>query len=217
MRRLRAFKKKRSAIKKLVLPKPSNIQTTKDVCWDTRAPSSGRSNPDIIITMNKYMWFPQEAKSCRLYDPFFNTGAVKKSYVEVGWQVDNIDHRHENCFECFELRVTQKTLFLTNPPFLEDVLLSFFALLALMDPLSYYCARTPPQTLATNHPYYTRFLYQKCVILWHFQSKKWLRALLGRWRIFFRYVLKFTLLHHVLLELKRFFFQKHPKISYYEF
>ena len=133
MRRLRAFKKKRSAIKKLVLPKPSNIQKTKDVCWDTRAPSSGRSNPDIIITMNKYKWFPQEAKSCRLYDPFFNTGAVKKSYVEVGWQVDNIDHRHENCFECFELRVTQKTLFLTNPPFLEDVLLSFFALLALMD------------------------------------------------------------------------------------
>ena len=53
--------------------------------------------------------------------------------MEVGWQVDNIDHRHENCFESFELRVTQKTLFLTNPTFLEDVLLSFFALLALMD------------------------------------------------------------------------------------
>ena len=53
--------------------------------------------------------------------------------MEVGWQVDNIDHRHENCFECFALRVTQKTLFLTNPPFLEDALLSFFALLALMD------------------------------------------------------------------------------------
>ena len=53
MRKLRAFKKKRSGIKKLVLPKPSNI-STKEVCWDTRAPNSRRSNPDIIITMNKY-------------------------------------------------------------------------------------------------------------------------------------------------------------------
>ena len=132
MRKLRAFKRK-SDIKKLVLPKPSNLWSKKDVSWDTRAPSSGRSNPDIILTMNKYKWFPHQAKSLRLYDPFFNTGAIKESYLEIGWQVDQIDHRHENCFEWFERRIKQDTLFLTNPPFLEDVLLSFFALLAHMD------------------------------------------------------------------------------------
>ena len=105
----------------------------KDVSWDTRAPSSGRSNLDIILIMNKYKWLPHQAKSLRLYDPFFNTGAIKESYLEIGWQVDQIDHRHENCFEWFERRIKQETLFLTNPPYLEDVLLSFFALLPHMD------------------------------------------------------------------------------------
>ena len=133
MRKLRAFRRRRSGIKNLVLPKPSNLWSKKDVSWDTRAPSSGRSNPDIILTMNKYKWFPHQAKSLRLYDPFFNTGAIKESYLEIGWQVDQIDHRHENCFEWFERRIKQDTLFLTNSPFLEDYLLSFFALLAHMD------------------------------------------------------------------------------------
>ena len=103
------------------------------VCWDTRSPNSGRANPDIVITMDKYKWFPHQAKSLRLYDPFFNTGAIEKSYIEVGWTADQIDHRKENCFGWFERRITQKTMFLTNPPFSEDVLLSFFALLAHMD------------------------------------------------------------------------------------
>ena len=99
MRKLRAFKRRISDIKKLVLPKPSNLWSKKDVTWDTRAPSSRRSNPGIILTMNKYKWFPHQAKSLRLYDPFFNTGAIKESYLEIGWRVDQIDHRHENCFE----------------------------------------------------------------------------------------------------------------------
>ena len=133
VRKLRKFKKKTKTIKNIVLPKPTNIWATKDVCWVTRAPISERSNPDIILTMDKYKWFPQQVKMLRLYDPFYNTGAVKKSYVEVGWDVGKIDHRYENCFESFERRITQRTVFVTNPPFLEDVLLSFFALLAHMD------------------------------------------------------------------------------------
>ena len=133
MRRQRAFKRRRNDIKKLVLPKPSNLWLKKDVCWDTRVPNSGRANPDIVITMDKYKWFPHQAKSLRLYDPFFNTGVIEKSYIEVGWTADQIDHRKENCFDWFERRITQKTMFLTNPPFSEDVLLSFFALLAHMD------------------------------------------------------------------------------------
>ena len=88
MRKLIAFKRRKCDVKKLVLPKPSNLWSKKDVSWDTRAPSSRRSNPDVILTMNKYKWFPDQAKSLRLYDPFFNTGAIKECYLEIGLQID---------------------------------------------------------------------------------------------------------------------------------
>ena len=126
-------KKRLKLLGLVVRPKPENIWKKDGVSWDTRPPQQRGAGSDLIVTLNKYNWFPSQAKLLRLYDPFYNTGAVVESYKEIGWCNERIDHRKEDCFAFFQKRVTRKTIIVTNPPFLEDVLLTFCAFLVIMD------------------------------------------------------------------------------------